>query len=79
MIQPGNIADHPRIAPRQRGAWIETILDTIDRELEERIAPRQRGAWIETFSGAYDTGKKFASPLGNEGRGLKRMARTSTS
>ena len=36
------------IAPRQRGAWIETIHGSGSNGAPSRIAPRQRGAWIET-------------------------------
>ena len=38
-----------RIAPRQRGAWIETLIYNIGAGAWAGcIAPRQRGAWIET-------------------------------
>ena len=36
------------IAPRQRGAWIETVEGWPNSAQPMRIAPRQRGAWIET-------------------------------
>ena len=35
------------------------------------IAPRQRGAWIETARNGSSDSYLRASPLGNEGRGLK--------
>jgi len=37
------------IAPRQRGAWIETRYRLRAGVIVVRIAPRQRGAWIETI------------------------------
>ena len=61
----------PRIASRQRGAWIETFPKmTLDSGLQS-IASRQRGAWIETGSTTGQGAYAVASPLGNEGRGLK--------
>ena len=59
------------IAPRQRGAWIETALGGGQRPIAQGIAPRQRGAWIETSRRRLGCAFWRASPLGNEGRGLK--------
>ena len=65
--------DDSGIAPRQRGAWIETHRLPLQGKLARGIAPRQRGAWIETTSLASMLGGAPASPLGNEGRGLKHV------
>ena len=60
-----------RIAPRQRGAWIETGWGRLNRRAVKGIAPRQRGAWIETACSRSSGGRPLASPPGNGGRGLK--------
>ena len=61
-----------RIASRQRGAWIETGGKRRFSAAFCGIASRQRGAWIETACHLRGHRPDLASPLGNEGRGLKR-------
>ena len=44
------------IAPRQRGAWVETQPSTQHTDRLRGIAPRQRGAWVETGPGRCPCG-----------------------
>ncbi len=61
------------ITPRQRGVWIETPLRIrLGDAGSGRITPRQRGVWIETKCNLQTHLPPLASPLGNEGCGLKR-------
>lgn len=50
------------VAPRQRGAWIETV--ALRRECLELsgIAPRQRGATIETLNPAEAVRRRLRHP-----------------
>ena len=68
----------PRIASRQRGAWIETADQQARESRLASIASRQRGAWIETSVTYLSPRPSPASPLGNEGRGLKHTVTVDT-
>ena len=69
--------DLARIAPRQRGAWIETTTWRRARNRPPCIAPRQRGAWIETLRSSRSTNStRRASLPGNGERGLKPFSRS---
>ncbi len=71
---PHDGLDHG-IAPRQRGAWIETCVARLRPQASSCIAPRQRGAWIETDLASPQHIQYVASPPGNGGRGLKPFLR----
>ena len=59
------------IAPRRRGARIETLHGSLHQRSRIRIAPRRRGARIETGPSWPCGCRRPASPLGDGGRGLK--------
>jgi len=64
------------IAPRQRGAWIETrsILNATSATF--RASPLGNGGrGLKLLGALHDEAVQQASPLGNGGRGLKRISR----